>query len=119
MVQPIEVTDYATLTRALAEALCPGGVEQGACHSCTDAAYRIVAKRKTVREMLVAFANVEAGLMPDPTAITASDLKTMVMQENGPKWCEVCRGWNDHTFEGHDEWAAIWQSAQEQGEVDE
>lgn len=76
------VPDYDSLTRDLAEILCPGGVEQGACDDCKDAAYRIVAKRKRVRERLIAFANEEAGLMPDPTAITPSDLETMVMQED-------------------------------------
>lgn len=75
------MSGHAALARKLAEVLCPNSSDQGACRSCEDAAKRVVVHRREVREALIAFARQEAGLMPDPTAITSADLKTMVMQE--------------------------------------
>ncbi len=74
-----EVSIYQRLEQAVGAVLCG---RSDPCVPCRDAANRIVVHRKEVREMLLLFAREEAGLLPDPTAITAADLKTMVMQED-------------------------------------
>lgn len=74
-----EVSIYQRLEQAIGAILCG---RSDPCVPCRDAANRIVVHRKEVREMLLLFAREEAGLLPDPRAITATDLKTMVMQED-------------------------------------
>lgn len=72
------IVSYTDLRDELATILCTA--TSPPCDRCTDAANRLVVHRRSVRQLLTRFANQEAGLLDDPTAITPTDLKTMVMQ---------------------------------------